>query len=262
MTARKPLLALCALFLAALAVYATLPPAPADILLTNISAAPIKGKPETLAVFLKIENAGGGDRLLGARSGAASRVSISARLSETGLAIPAGASPSLAADGAHLLLEGIGGPLGDGRLIPITLMFEKAGEISGKARLSAPKQEGMAHQFGLSGMGDVHRVKEGEPAPAISLGIARAGEGWQIKVQATEFTFSKDLADGPHVPGTGHGHLYLDGLKLQRLYSDSATIGALPPGTYEIRVTLNTNNHRAYVVGNTPVTASASIDVP
>ena len=65
----------------------------------------------------------------------------------------------------------------------------------------------------------------------------------------------------PHVPGTGHAHLYLNGLKLGRLYVPSARIGALPPGDHMVRVTLNANDHRAYVVDGDPVTAIAPLSV-
>ena len=65
--------------------------------------------------------------------------------------------------------------------------------------------------------------------------------------------------DGDHVAGTGHGHIYLNGLKLGRLYSSSAEIGPLPSGVHVVRVTLNTNNHKAYVVDGKPVTATVTL---
>lgn len=261
MKARKPLLALVAAMLLAAALFVfTSPSRPHDILLSGISAAPIEGQPGALAVFLTIENTGGPDRLLAARSGDATRV----QLSETGhaLAIPANSTPVLAADGAHIRLDGVAGELGDGRLIPVTLKFERAGPVSGKARLVAPRHEGEAHDMGLHGMGDIHRVAEGEPTPALELTISPDGDGWLITAQTGGFSFDKDKADGPHVPGTGHGHLYLNGLKLQRLYTSSARINALPPGEHQVTVTLNTNDHRAYVVDGKPVTATAAISAP
>ena len=169
--------------------------------------------------------------------------------------------PPLAPDGAFIQLSGLEGALDDGRLIPLTLEFEQAGEVSVKARLAAIKHEGEAHRFGLFGIGDICRVEEGEPAPRISVSAEAAGESWKVTVRTDAFEFSKEMADGPHVPGTGHGHLYLNGLKLQRLYSGDAVIGALPPGTHEITVTLNTNDHRAYVVDDVPVTARTRIIV-
>lgn len=265
MTAPKPLLALAALaamaMLAGAAWLASPGKPPRHILLSNLSAAPITGEHATLAVFLKLKNTGGADRLLSVHSRHASASLLSPTRSQ-GLAIPARSSPALAADGAHIRLQNLTGPLSDGRLIPLTLSFQHAGDITAKARLSDPKTRGNATAYGLFGLGDICRVEAGEPAPKISLSAQPDGDGWQIQITAQEFSFSQDLLDGPHVPGTGHGHLYLNGLKLQRLYAPTAQIGALPSGRHRLRVTLNTNDHRAYLVGDTPVTAEVEIIQP
>jgi len=65
----------------------------------------------------------------------------------------------------------------------------------------------------------------------------------------------------PHVAGEGHGHVYLNGLKLARLYAPRFQIGALPSGTYEVSVALNTNDHRPFVVDDQPVTAAVSVTI-
>ena len=59
----------------------------------------------------------------------------------------------------------------------------------------------------------------------------------------------------------GHGHIYVSGMKIGRLYQPEARIGTLPKGEHQVRLTLNTNDHRAYVVGDQPVTATATIVV-
>ena len=230
-----------------------------NILISDTVAAPIDGDPDAVAVFLKLSNTGGPDRLLGAHSEAASMTRIDGPMPT--LAIPGKSTPSLAADGAFLHLADVQGDLGDGRTLPVTLHFEKAGEVTTRARLAAPKTKGAAPSFGLFGIGDICQVGEGEPAPDINLNVTETADGWEVTVHSTAFEFTPDLVDGPHVPGTGHGHLYLDGLKLQRLYQPSATLGALPPGTYEIRITLNTNDHRAYVLDDVPVTATHRLTV-
>lgn len=258
MKAVKPLITLLFLGLLAGGAYLLIGFGPvARITMENGTAAPIAGQPGAVAVFVKIENDGAADRLTGAHSAVAS----SAALSSGALAIPAESAPALAADGAFVRLDGVTGELGDGQLIPVTLTFEHAGGQSFQARLIAPKQTGAAPDYDLFGMGDICIVGAGEPAPEIALSATPDGDGWRIDVTARDFSFEKDMADGPHVPGTGHGHLYLNGLKLQRLYSASARIGALPPGQHIVTVTLNTNDHRAYVVGDTPVTASTQIEV-
>ncbi|PSL17197.1 copper chaperone PCu(A)C [Shimia abyssi] len=224
------------------------------ILLSNATAAALSEAPNSAAVFVKIENTAAPDRLLQASTPDADNASLSEQIH--GLAIPSSSAPSLAPDGVFLRLTGLRGPLEDGRALPITLVFENAGEVTTRARIIAPKSSGEASKFGLFGIGDICRVGEGEPAPHISVAVIPNGDGWYISIQSDQFEFTPNLVDGPHVPGTGHGHLYLNGLKMQRLYQSTAQIGALPQGEHEVRVTLNTNDHRAYVVGDDPVTAS------
>ncbi|HBS49256.1 MAG TPA: hypothetical protein DEA05_03820 [Rhodobacteraceae bacterium] len=261
MKARKPLPLIAVL--AALAAGGWLLLAPGDgrggLRLSSATAAPIEGAaPGTLGVFLTIETGDRPDRLLSVASPAAASVRLEGPTATP--AIAAGSATALAPDGAFLRLTGVEGGA-DGQMIPVSLTFERAGTHSVQARLVAPQAQGEAPRLGLFGLGEICRVGEGEPAPRLSLRAAPEGDGWRVVVEAEEFEFTEHLLDGPHIPGTGHGHLYLDGLKLGRLYVPEATIGALPPGDHEIRVTLNTNDHRAYVVGETPVSASTTVIV-
>lgn len=259
MKAAKPILVVACLIALAAAGYTMLTRQGApNILVTTATAAPIEGEADAVGIFASIDNAGGPDRLLRVTSGAAQSTTLAP---DGPLAIPAHSSVSLAPDGAFVRLSGDLGDLGEGRVIPVTLHFEQAGAVATRARVVAPRPKGAADQFGLFGIGDICRVGEGEPAPRIAVSVRADGAGWIVDVAAEEFTFERDLADGLHIAGTGHGHLYLNGLKLGRLYEPSARIGALPPGRHQISVTLNTNDHRAYVVDDLPVRASAMIEV-
>lgn len=228
-----------------------------EILITEAFAAPTGDG--AAAVFMKLENRGSADRLIGVSSpdGEAELYSPEAF---SGPPAPVGLGAALAADGAHIRLSGVG-DLSDGRLLPVLLTFERAGELAVKARVVVPKEEGAAAEVGLFGSGDICRVSEGEPAPQIALKIDSDGDGWLVTVETEEFTFSAERDGLFHVPGEGHGHLYVGGMKLGRLYEPSKRIGALPKGRHIVRVTLNTNDHRAYVVGDEPVTAAAVITV-
>ena len=228
-----------------------------QILLSNATAAPLEADPNQLAVFVKIENAGQPDTLLSASAPDAKTATLSEQHGP--LAVPAGGTASLAADGVFLQLSDLSGPLDDGRTLPISLTFTHAGTLTTRARIIAPQAKGNAANYGLFGIGDICQVGEGEPAPNISLKATKTETGWKVSVTSEDFDFTPNLVDGPHVPGTGHGHIYLNGLKLGRLYLAETTIGHLPAGQHEIRVTLSTNDHRAYVIGDVPVTASIRI---
>lgn len=258
MKAGKTKLILGAIFgLGIVALSPFLLPKPPEILLENTTAKPLNNAPQNIVIFTKLENAGMPDTLLHAHSTQAQ----SAQVTQPSLTpvIPANSSISLASDGTHILLTGVNGDLSDGRTIPLTLTFQHAGAITTRARLSAPQTTGQAAAFGLYGLGDICQVGEGEPAPKITLSAAQNPDGWTITTTAQDFEFTPDLVDGPHVPGTGHGHIYLNGLKLGRLYADTYSFGTLPKGDHLVEVTLNTNDHRAYVVGESPVRAQILI---
>lgn len=236
-----------------------------DLVVSDVTARP---QPDgTLTVTMGFENAGAPDRLVEVASdaGAATLYSPAADLDPP---VPAGAS-ALALDAAHIRIELQGDLPEDGTLLPLTLRFAEAGEIAVKARLAAATDmmdhaamgHGTMADDGLLGTGAAYLVPEGEPAPGLILTAEPEGDGWRVRLATHNFRFAEDLTDGAHVPGTGHGHLYVGGIKIGRVYSDAAFVGALPPGRHEVRVTLNTNDHRAYVAGGQPVTATAMISV-
>lgn len=107
----------------------------------------------------------------------------------------------------------------------------------------------------------MHMVPADAPKPALRIAAEALENDWRIAVMTENFTFSREAADGPHVEGVGHGHLYVGGMKIGRVYGNKAMIGALPSGEHVVRVSLNTNDHRAYVVDGEPVTATATIVV-
>jgi copper(I)-binding protein len=230
------------------------------LLVEDAVAAALEGRPGEAAVFLTLRNSGPPDRLVAVHSGAARAARIASGEAEAAVPVPGGGEAALAPDAAHVRLQGVEGGLAPGRMLPLTLVFERAGEVSARARVAAPQPVGEAGDFRLAGLGGVCRVGEGEPAPRVSLSAEpRAGGGWTVRVAAEDFAFRRDLADGLHVPGTGHGHLYVGGAKLGRLYAPEAEIGPLPPGRHVVRVTLNTNDHRAYVVDGEAVSAAIEI---
>ncbi|MGR3804635.1 copper chaperone PCu(A)C [Marinibacterium profundimaris] len=270
------------LFLALVAgAWLLLRPPPAAHLL--LSGARIEDGPGGPVVTLQIGNSGGPDRLVSAE-GAGQAARIVSIEGTTALPIPAGTSPQLSEDGAYILLEGQG-PFAPGQLVPLTLTFEGAGPVTTQARVAGPAPTpakagsqaesvgdiaapmasgGMSDHAGHAMPGKAHDtlapVPGDRPAPDLALTATPDGDGWVLRVETENFTFNEDLADGPHVPGVGHAHLYLDGLKLQRLYQRDARIGALLPGRYTVRVTLNTNDHRIYAKDGKPISVTAIIE--
>lgn len=89
--------------------------------------------------YLTIQNGGGGaDRLVGAASEVAREVQLHSmqmdgdvmRMRQVdGIDVPAGQTVALKPGGLHLMFMGLKSPLVAGTRIPLTLRFEKAGEV-------------------------------------------------------------------------------------------------------------------------------------
>ena len=96
--------------------------------------------PKVAAAFMQLMNAGdSNDRLIAAQSDAAKRVELHSHQEtdgimkmihvEDGFALPAGAMTALERGGKHIMFMGLTEPLKQGDEIPVTLTFEKAGEM-------------------------------------------------------------------------------------------------------------------------------------
>jgi len=96
---------------------------------------------KTGAAFMMIENIGGADdRLIGASSPAAQTVQMHTHREEggvmkmlhleEGLPVPAGETVMLQRGGHHLMFMGLTESFEQGKMIPLTLIFETSGEIT------------------------------------------------------------------------------------------------------------------------------------
>ena len=100
----------------------------------------------------------------------------------------------------------------------------------------------------------------GPGAPALKVHIvADPVSGWNLHVMADNFRFAPDRAGFDHVAGEGHAHVYVNGGKLARLYGPWMHIGQLPEGDVEVKVTLNSNDHRLLAVDGVPVAHTVSV---
>lgn len=99
------------------------------------SAGPVRNG----AAFLVIENGGEADRLVGAAGDVAERIELHTHLMDgdvmqmrrvEAVEIPAHGTASLQPGGVHIMLLGLEAPLKEGERFPLTLTFEKAGEVA------------------------------------------------------------------------------------------------------------------------------------
>lgn len=92
------------------------------------------------------------------------------------------------------------------------------------------------------------------PVPTLSAVVEEdAKSGWNIQLVTTNFAFAPERASGEHVVGEGHAHVYIDGVKIGRVYGPWYHVDGYTEGVHTVRVTLNANDHREYAIGGAPV---------
>jgi len=94
------------------------------------------------------------------------------------------------------------------------------------------------------------------PAPSIAIQLHADGQqSRNLEIRVANFEFDPATVNGDHVPGRGHAHVYVNGVKISRIYGPWFHLTALPVGTNEVRVTLNANDHSQLSVDGQPVEA-------
>lgn len=102
-----------------------------------------------------------------------------------------------------------------------------------------------------------------ENAPQVSIRVERDTiAGWNVFVTVKNFVFTPESVNQANTPNQGHAHLYLNGVKLTRLYGTAYHLADLPPGSHEVSVSLNANDHSDLLYQGAPIMASATVEQP
>ena len=158
--------------------------------------------------------------------------------------LPGGDTAQLAMDGAHIMMRVEAGSFLEGTYHSLALVFDNGSEVVARVLRSEETGSASAMDHGLS------NGIAASPAPTIELArepeVSKNGFSVDIVTENFEFVRINDTED--HVDGQGHAHIYLNGVKLGRLYKNRFDIGTLSPGNYVLTVALNSNDHRPYMV--------------
>ncbi len=119
------------------------------------------------------------------------------------------------------------------------------------------------------GHGNAHEHTHGaattpavEPYPSVSLRILEdPSGGWLLHSVPTNFRMAPENVSTAHVDGEGHMHLYIDGVKIMRLYGEWHQMPPLAAGTREVRVELSSNDHSAMAVDGVIVDDTVTLEV-
>lgn len=80
-----------------------------------------------------------------------------------------------------------------------------------------------------------------------------------LELITTNFTFAPERVNQEHVDGEGHAHVYVDGVKVARIYGNWFHLDTLEMGTREVTVGLYANDHKSYVIGEEPVAVTFEV---
>ncbi len=88
-------------------------------------------------------------------------------------------------------------------------------------------------------------IPDGQPIPKVTLIVhPDAKKGWNLELKVTNFKFSPENINVGSSFTEGHAHLYINGKKITRIYSNWYHLPSLDSGSNKVTVTLNTNDHR------------------
>ena len=106
-------------------------------------------------------------------------------------------------------------------------------------------------------------VPEGALAPTVDLVLHKDPKGgYNAEIKTTNFSFAPERASTEHVFGEGHAHIYVDGVKINRVYGNWYHLASLgESGTHEVRVELSANSHAAYMNNGVKIEDSETVVV-
>ena len=104
-----------------------------------------------------------------------------------------------------------------------------------------------------------HKVEAETPYPTIKLKLIKDDmDGYNLLIDLNNFTLAPEQVGKKNKPNTGHLHLYVNDIKIARIYSNWIHI----PERYFnlkknfIKVTLNANMYGQFTIDGNPIQAS------
>ena len=110
--------------------------------------------------------------------------------------------------------------------------------------------------------GGSHEVIESETPVSISVTAQQDDAGGvNVRIDTEGWRWAPEEVNMANAPGAGHAHVYVDGVKINRVYGPYYHLDDVEPGTREIRVTLNTNAHNELTYEGKPLESTTTVEV-
>lgn len=125
---------------------------------------------------------------------------------------------------------------------------------------SALAQDKAAPHSATHGLIQVDRYR---PLPGVEARLARDGtDGYNLWLKVENFRFTPGRAGQAPRANEGHAHLYINGVKVYRLYGAWTHLprALFRDGFNHLRVTLNANSHAVWAAGTKPIQHEVLVD--
>ena len=140
--------------------------------------------------------------------------------------------------------------------------FVFVANATGRYRIAFHPAASGSHGHGGSHESGGHHVVESETPVSISV-IAEQDNagGVNVHIDTDGWRWAPEEVNMADSPGAGHAHVYVDDVKINRVYGPYYYLTGLEPGMREIRVTLNTNSHSELTFGGQPLEDTIVVEV-
>ncbi len=94
----------------------------------------------------------------------------------------------------------------------------------------------------------------GQLAPQLTLQVLPDGpDSRNLHIIANGFDWTPEQVNNDVQAGSGHAHVYLNGIKVARAYSPWLHLDHFPEGPVTVRVTFNANDHSVWMLDGAPL---------
>ena len=141
--------------------------------------------------------------------------------------------------------------------------FVFVADATGRYRMAFhPAAAGGHGDSGDSPASGSHDVLESETPVSVSVTAEQDGAGGvYVRIITDGSRWAPEEVNMANAPGAGHAHVYVDGVKINRVYGPYYYLTGLEPGMREIRVSLNTNGHGELTYGGQPLEDTTAVEV-
>jgi len=113
---------------------------------------------------------------------------------------------------------------------------------------------------------ELHSLPPNE-APSVTITASKDPTGgFNVHIVTRRFSWTPEQVSSAYAPGGGHAHLYLEGVKIGRVYGPWFHVNTAQFATHSgeqlVSVELVGNDHVPYATGGVPVRGEVIVDVP